>query len=126
MTRNEFYEQKLRELQGLFPGVAAVPVSAGSRVVGFAHKTYRNRLSAGRAPFKSYRIGNRRWVQLGELAEFLTAVTLGQPIGLGTAALVSEGGRRLGRPTRKEADRARAAELTVAQLRAVEAMAGAQ
>lgn len=67
------YQTKLKEVRAVFPGRLAVPASLGAEACGIAAKTLRNRLTAGDPPFPTFKVGDRRLVQLSELARFLAS-----------------------------------------------------
>ncbi|MDP1612337.1 MAG: hypothetical protein Q8M11_14880 [Sulfuritalea sp.] len=67
------FQEKLAEVRAVFPGRLAVAASIGAVACGIAAKTLRNRLTAGDAPFATFKIGDRRLVELAELARFMAA-----------------------------------------------------
>lgn len=104
MMDDAIFREKLVEVRAVFPGRLAVPASIGAEACGIAAKTLRNRLAAGDPPFPTFKVGDRRLVELSELARFLAVQTApAAPAGASPtqSAVVGEPAR--GRPSREEA-----------------------
>lgn len=116
------FRAKLEEVRAVFPGRLAVPASVGAEACGIAAKTLRNRMTAGDPPFPTFKVGDRRLVELSELARFLAVQTApAAPAGASPAqgAMVGEPAR--GRPSREEeAAAAAAGYVRVADYRAAQ------
>ncbi len=119
----KYYEEALANLRLAFPGQALVDLAAGGRAVGVARTTWHHQASAGRPPFPTTRVGNRRYASVNDLARFVAA-RLARVDICNTSSdlehLTSQlplTGRRLGRPSREEEARARGLGITVGELR---------
>lgn len=97
------YQTKLKEVRAVFPGRLAVPASLGAEACGIAAKTLRNRLTAGDPPFPTFKVGDRRLVELSELARFLALQTApAAPAGASPAQSPVVGETARGRPSHEE------------------------
>lgn len=113
------YQTKLKEVRAVFPGRLAVPASLGAEACGIAAKTLRNRMTAGDPPFPTFKVGDRRLVELSELARFLAVQTA--PVGASPAQSAVVGEPARGRPSREEeAAAAAAGYVRVADYRAAQ------
>lgn len=123
----ELYDATLAALRAMYPGRIFLPLKDACFAMGIALKTFHNHMYAGHPQFPVRRVGGKIVAALTDLAEATVAIQLGaQYVPKAAEAAAPSlpapfGLKRQGRPTRAEEDRAKAAGLTVPQLRAREA-----
>lgn len=102
----------LKLLLARFPGAIQIPLAHAAAACGISTQTARNQLVKGVFPIPTFRLGGRRMVRLDDLASHLDAVS-------GKAKQAPAGPRR-GTSLKAERLAAKAAGLTVKQLRVQE------